>query len=318
MAMLAMGRGSLVLVAVFVLVIALVPWFVPSFVAFELAYAGAYAIAVLGLVILTGYNGQISLGHGAFMAIGGYTIAILARSAGLAPELSLIVAAVASTLVGALVGLVALRLAGAYLALATFSFAVAVAPLIKRFGSVTGGSQGITIPSAQPPPVLAHLVDGERWLYIETWLIAGVLFVFTYFVLRGRVGRALRALRDNEIAAVSFGIDPVRFKTLAFAWSAAYAGIAGGLLAMATAYVSPDTYSLQLSISLVIGVVLGGIDLLWGAVIGGFVIEFLPLWAATINTAASGIIYGIALILVMILAPGGIAGVLRRFRRSHT
>lgn len=313
-----MGRGPFFLVAAFALVVAIVPWFVPSFIAFELAYAGAYAIAVLGLVILTGYNGQISLGHGAFMAIGGYTIAILAKTAGLAPELSIVVAAVASTLVGALVGLVALRLAGAYLALATYALAVAVAPLIKRYGSITGGSQGITIPSVQAPPLLAHAIDGERWLYVETWLIAGALFVFTWFILRGRVGRALRALRDNEIAAVSFGIDPVRFKTLAFAWSACYAGIAGALIAMATAYVSPDTYSLQLSVSLVIGVVLGGIDLLWGAVIGGFIIEFLPLWAQQINTAASGIIYGLALILVMLLAPGGIAGVLRRFRRSHS
>lgn len=313
-----MQRGSLVTVAVVAIVIALVPWFVPSFLAFELTYAGAYAIAILGLVVLTGFNGQISLGHGAFMAIGGYAIAIAAQNAGLPPELSIFLAAVLSALIGALVGLVALRLAGAYLALATFALAVAVPPLIKRFGSITGGSQGITLPAAHPPAALAHVFNGERWLYLETWLLVGVLFALTWFVLRGRVGRALRALRDNEIAAVSFGINPVRFKSLAFAWSAAYAGIAGALIAVATAYVSPDTYSLQLSLALVIGVVLGGLDTLWGAMIGGFVVEFLPLWAQTINTAASSLIYGIALILVMVLMPGGVAGAIARGIRSLT
>jgi branched-chain amino acid transport system permease protein len=202
------------------------------------------------------------------------------------------------------------------LALATFALAVSVSPVIKRFSTLTGGTNGITIPSVHAPAALASIFDSERWLYVETWVLVAVLFAVTWFVLRGRVGRALRALRDNEIAAISFGVNPVLFKSLAFAWSAAYAGIAGGLIAVATAYVSPDTYSLQLSIALVIGVVLGGIDTLWGALIGGFVIEFLPLWAQTISTSASAIIYGIALILVMILMPGGIAGAIRRYRRS--
>ncbi len=311
-----MSRTSVIVLAVVTLALAVAPWVVPGFVAFELAYAGAYAIAILGLVVLTGFNGQISLGHGAFMAIGGYTIAIVAQHAGLPPELSIVLAAVLSALIGGVVGLVAMRLEGAYLALATFALAVAVSPVIKRFSGLTGGTNGITLPSVHPPAALAHVVDGERWLYFETWCVAAVLFALTWFVLRGRVGRALRALRDNEIAAISFGINPVFFKSLAFSWSAAYAGIAGALVAVATAYVSPDTYALQLSISLVIGVVLGGIDTLWGALIGGFVIEFLPLWAQTISTSASAIIYGIALILVMILMPGGIAGAIRRLRRS--
>jgi branched-chain amino acid transport system permease protein len=122
----------------------------------------------------------------------------------------------------------------------------------------------------------------------------------------------MRALRDHEIAAVSFGIDPVRYKSLAFGWSAAYAGIAGALLALLTSYVSPDTYSLQLSITLLIGAVLGGLGTLWGAIVGGIVIEFLPLWAQSINPAATSIVYGIALIAVMIAMPAGIAGTLTR------
>jgi branched-chain amino acid transport system permease protein len=310
-----MKRAILALV---LLALAVVPWFVPSFIAFQLAYAGAYAIAILGLVVLTGNNGQISLGHGAFMAIGGYTVAILSQNAGLAPEFSLVAAALICAAAGALVGIAALRLTGAYLALATFALAVAVPPLIKRFRSFTGGSQGISLSPAHAPALLAHAIDGERWLYVETWVIAGLLFAFTWWLLRGRTGRSLRALRDSEIAAASFGIDPVRYKMFAFSLSAAYAGVAGALIARATAYVSPDTYGLQLSIALVIGLVLGGLDTLWGALIGGLVVEFLPLWAQSINTAASSLIYGVLLILVMVLMPGGIAGALRTSRRSSS
>jgi branched-chain amino acid transport system permease protein len=306
----ALGTAIAFLVAA--LVIAIVPWFLPSYIAFELAYAGAYAIAILGLVILTGYNGQISLGHGAFMAIGGYTLAIAVSRAGWPPEAALPIAAVLCAIFGGFVGIVALRLSGAYLALATFALAVSVAPVLKRFKDWTGGAQGITFSAAHAPGALAGLLDSERWLYYEVWLIAGLIFAFTWFALRGRLGRALRALRDNEIAAVSFGIDPFVYKSLAFAWSAAYAGIAGVLIASATAYVSPDTYALQLSITLLIGAVLGGLVSLWGAVAGGVVVEFLPLWAQTISPAASSLIYGISLILVMIALPGGIAGAARR------
>jgi branched-chain amino acid transport system permease protein len=314
--------GTLIGFAVAAVVIAVAPWLVPPYIAFELAYAGAYAIAILGLIILTGFNGQISLGHGAFMAVGGYAVAIAATRAGWPPEVAIVLAAVLCAGFGAIVGVVALRLSGAYLALATYALAVSIAPILKRFRDETGGAQGMTFPAAHAPAALAAVLDSERWLYYEAWLIAGVLFAVTWFALQGKLGRALRALRDNEIAAVSFGINPFVYKTLAFAWSAAYAGIAGALLASATAYVSPDSYALQLSITLLIGAVLGGLGSLWGAVIGGIVVEFLPLWAQTINTAASSLVYGIALIVVMIAMPGGIAGGIRRVAntiiRPHT
>jgi len=305
-------RRSLLAFVVAVAVVAIAPWLVPPYIAFELAYAGAYAIAILGLVILTGWNGQISLGHGAFMAIGGYAVAIAATRAGWPPEAAMLVAAVVCAVFGGLVGIVALRLSGAYLALATFALAVSVAPTLKRFRDWTHGAQGLTFDAAHAPGPLAHVLDPERWLYYEAWLLVGILFAASWFALQGRLGRALRALRDNEIAAVSFGINPSTYKSLAFAWSAAYAGIAGGLIASATAYVSPDTYALQLSITLLIGAVLGGLGSMWGAIIGGLVVEFLPLWAQTINTAASSLIYGISLIVVMIAMPGGIAGAVRR------
>jgi branched-chain amino acid transport system permease protein len=304
--------------AAFALVAAVVPFVFPSYVAFELTYAGAYAIAILGLIILTGLNGQISLGHGAFMAVGGYTVAIAVTRAGWPPEAALLLAAALSALFGAVVGVIALRLSDVYLALATFALAVSVPPLLKRFREFTGGAQGITFTAAHAPGPLAHALDSERWLYYETWSIAGVIFALTWFVLQGRIGRALRALRDNEIAAVSFGINPFVYKSLAFAWSAAYAGIAGALVASATAYVSPDSYTLQLSITLLIGAVLGGLGTMWGAVVGGLVIEFLPLWAQTISTAAASLIYGISLIVVMLLNPGGIVGGLARVANTIT
>ena len=297
-------RGVLPVLVIVVLVAAL-PWLLPSFLTFQCAFAGAYAIAILGLIVLTGANGQVSLGHGAFMAAGGYLLAILARSAGWPPELALPAAGLVGFALGGGVGLVALRLTGAYLALATFALAVAVPPLIKRFAWITGGAQGVTL----------AFVRDSKVLYLESWSMLALLLLLTAWLLRGRVGRSLRALRDNEIAAISFGIDPVRYKAFAFALSAAYAGIAGALLATATAYVSPDTFGLQLSLTLLIGAVIGGLDSLWGAMLGGLVIEFLPLLAQTVNVAASSLVYGIALILVTILVPGGIAGALRTIRR---
>ena len=293
------------------------PLVLPSYVAFEFAYAGAYAIAILGLIVLTGYNAQISLGHGAFVAIGGYTVAIAAQRAGFPLWPSVVLAGIICGLFGIIVGVVTVRLTGSYLALATFALAVAVPPTLKRFGSLTGGSQGMTLPAPAMPSPLSSALTAERLLYYLTWAIFALLCALTWYLLSGRFGRALRGLRDNEAAAVSFGIDPLRYKSLAFGWSAAYAGTAGALLALLTAYVSPDAYPLQLSITLLIGAVLGGLKTLWGAIVGGMVVEFLPLWAQSINPAASSIIYGLALVAVMIAMPAGIAGTLGGLRGPH-
>ena len=299
-------------VAVVAIVIAVLPRFVPAYTAFELTYVGAYAIAILGLVVLTGMSGQISLGHGAFLAIGGYTVAILAHNLGVPYWVSIPLAAIACGAFGVLIGLVALRLEGVYLALATFSLAVATPSILKHFTSLTGGVGGLQLPSFGAPAAFEEAVTPERWLYYATWIIVAITFLATSLLLAGSVGRSLRALRDNEIAAVSFGVNPYFYKTLAFGWSAALAGVGGAIVAIATAYISPDIFGLTLSITLLVGAVLGGIDSLWGALVGGFVIEFLPLWAQNISPAAPSVVYGIALILVMIFMPGGIVGTLRR------
>jgi branched-chain amino acid transport system permease protein len=301
--------------AVVAVLVAIAPLFLPSYAAFELTYVAAYAIAILGLMILTGYNGQISLGHGAFVAAGGYTLAILASHFGVPMWCTIPIAAVICAITGVLIGLAALRLEGAYLALSTFALAVSVPSLLKRFSSFTGGNGGLVLSPFVPPPFM-HGMDPERALYYCVWALTGVIFIVTAALLRGKLGRSLRALRDNHTAAVSFGINPYYYKTLAFAWSAAYAGVAGALIAIATAYVSPDVYSLTLSTTLLIGLVLGGIDTMWGALVGGAIVEFLPLWAQKINSGAPAIVQGVALIVVMLLMPGGIAGtVMRAIRR---
>jgi len=293
-------------VALVGLALALAPRFIPSYNAFELTYVAAYAIGILGLIVLTGASGQISLGHGAFFAIGGYAAALMAVKLGLPYWLSIPLAALSSAAVGAGLGLIALRLEGIYLALATFALAVATPSTLKHFKALTGGSQGVALPPLGVPGMLHAIVTPEQWLYYVTWTLAGLLFGVTSLALRGRIGRALYAIRDNPIAAASFGVNPHSYKTLAFAWSAAYAGIAGALVAIATAFASPDTYGVALSLALVTGAVLGGLDTLWGALIGGFIVEFLPLYAQKLNPAAPSVIYGVALVLVTIFLPGGI------------
>jgi branched-chain amino acid transport system permease protein len=301
-------------VGIAIIVIAMLPWIVPSFVVFDLIYVAAYAIAILGLIILTGMNGQISLGHGAFMALGGYVVAVLAHNAGWPYWAAVPVAAVACGAFGLLIGLIALRLAGVYLALATFSLAVATPSLLKHYKSITGGFGGMSLDPVQQPAGVP--LDAQHWLYYVTWAVAGVAFLLSALLVRGKFGRALRALRDNPIAAVSFGVNPYYYKTLAFGWSAVLAGVAGAFYAIATAFVSPDTFSFALSITVLIGAVLGGVMTFWGALIGGVVIEFLPLLAQHVNAGAPGVVYGVTLILMMMFVPDGIAGGIARIARA--
>jgi branched-chain amino acid transport system permease protein len=301
-------------IAVAVAVIAALPWIVPSFMVFDLIYVGTFTIAILGLIVLTGMNGQISLGHGAFMALGGYVVAVLAHHAGWPYWAGVPLAAIASGAAGLLIGIIALRLAGVYLALATFSLAVATPSFLKHYKSITGGFGGLSLDAVKAPSWIP--MDGQHWLYYVTWSVAGLSFALSALLVRGKFGRALRALRDNPLAAVSFGVNPYLYKTLAFGWSAVLAGAAGGFYAMTTAFVSPDSFTSALSITLLIGAVLGGITTFWGAIVGGIVVEFLPLVAQQINAGAPGVVYGVTLILVMMFVPDGIVGgVVRIVRR---
>ncbi len=277
---------------------------------YELARTGMYLIAILGLNVLTGYTGQISLGHGAFMAIGGYTTGVIVFHTSLAGIWTIPLAALVAGLVGFLFGFPALRLSGVYLALATFALAVAVPPILKRFDGLTGGSGGLTLDLLEAPFGLD--IRPARWIYYLTLGLALLLFGLTWLLLRGRTGRAFRAVRDSEVAAASSGVNLAAYKTLAFGLSAAYAGIAGSLLVIDTAYISPDTFPVSLSILLLTGLVVGGLGALSGLVVGALFVEFLPIWAQDVSQQAPSVIYGVVLIAVIFLLPGGASSLLRR------
>jgi branched-chain amino acid transport system permease protein len=329
--------------AAFAVFVSVLPSFISDFKAQQYAYVGIYLIALLGLNILTGYTGQISLGHGAFMAIGGYTSAILMAgneqfggsiAGGLKDVWTIPIAGLVAGLVGLLFGLPALRLSGLYLALATFAIALAMPSAVKRFEEFTGGSSGINlfgIPeltgSISSVTILGRELTFNDWLYYLSWTIALAAFAVAWLIIRGRTGRAFRAVRDSETAAVSSGVSLARYKTLAFGISAAYAGVAGSLFAIANTFVNPDTFPVALSIFLLIGIVVGGLGGLSGLVFGAIFIYFLPLWAQgqdlgsllpnavieeTQRPGGPAIVYGVVLILLMFLIPNGVAGLFRR------
>ena len=220
--------------------------------------------------MLTGYNGR-SAGHGAFMAIGAYT-RDPERELWVGP-LTIPIAGILTGLFGFAFGFPALRLSGVYLALATFGLAVSVPLVAKRFEGFTGGGQGKTV--ALPSSPIGGLSSNE-WISYLTWAIAGGMFALAWFLLRGNLGRAFRAVRDAPIAAISSGVSLARFKTLAFGIAAAYAGVAGALLTIAIAFVNPDTFPVSLSILLLTGAVVGGLGSLEGMLFGAVFIQFAP------------------------------------------
>ena len=297
------------------------PAFVSDFRAQQFAYVGIYLVALTGVNVLTGYTGQISLGHGAFMAIGGYTTAILMADHGVKDVATLPIAIVVAGVAGVLFGLPAARLSGLYLALATFAIAVATPAVIKRFEGFTGGGSGVNLfgipeltASLAPVTVLGFELNFNNWLYYLSWSVALVGNVVAWLLLRGRTGRAFRAVRDSETAAVSSGVDLTRTKVLAFGISAAYAGGAGALFAIATTFVNPDTFPVGLSIILLVGVVVAGLGSLAGLVAGAVFIQFLPLWSQNVSKSpgAPGVVYGVILILVVLALPGGVSGLVAR------
>jgi len=310
----------------------IVPFVASGFQTLEVAYALIFAMAILGLNVLTGFSGQISLGQGAFVAIGAFTTAIGVHTLHLPYPVTIPLAAVVCTVVGFAIGLGASRLEGIYLGLATFAFGVAVPDLLKKQTDLTGGVKGLSL-----PPVVSPIgaLNDDQFFYFLCLVIATALFVLTANVLGDRTGRAWRAVRDGELAAAAFGVNVGYYKTLAFALSAAWAGIAGSLYGLATGFVSSDAFPIQLSIALLVGAVVGGIGTIGGALIGGLLLEFLPIYSQQLllpvskdlANAAPGAVQGILLLIVLGLARGGVAGLLsdlyrrvfeQRFARTPT
>ena len=325
--------GALVVACLIVLWL---PHLISDFHTSQVAYVAIFTIALLGLNVLTGYTGQISLGHGAFMAIGGYVTATLVLHRGVKDLWTIPLAALLAGLVGLLFGLPALRLSGPYLALATFAVAVATPQVIKKLDDVkvhthalgvtgktglTGGSQGLQLfgspdltGAVSGVTVLGHHLTPFEWLYYLSWAIALVMFVAAWILTASPFGRAARAIRDSEVAAAASGVSSAFYKTLAFGISAFYAGVAGALYAMANTFVNPAAYPVTLSITLVIGLAVGGLGWLPGAVVGAAFVQYLPDLAqqVTKRPGAPSVVYGIVVIVVMLLLPSGLGGLLRR------
>jgi branched-chain amino acid transport system permease protein len=289
------------------------PLVVQNFTIFQLTMVMIYGLAILGLNLLTGFNGQFSLGHSAFYGIGAYTAAILmSGSPHLAYYWTLPCAGLVCFLVGIALGLPALRLQGLYLALATFALAVALPQLLKShlLENLTGGVQGIVIDKPDPPFGLP--IDADQWLYYFTFAVLLAMFAAAASLVRSRTGRAIMAIRDHPIAAAAMGINTARYKTLTFGVSALYTGIAGALGAIVVQFVAPDSFNFLLSVNFLVGLIVGGIGSIPGSLFGGVFVLFVPNLAEKVSTGLSGAVYGVILLLLIFLMPLGAAGFVRR------
>ena len=299
--------ASLIVLAV----LALCPFFLSGFTVFQLNLMLIYAIAIMGLNLLTGFNGQFSLGHGAFYAIGAYAAAILMDQYDVSYVWTLPVAGVICFVSGFLFGLPALRLEGVYLALATFALAVATPQMLKLslFEHWTGGVQGIVI--LKPDAPFGLPLSQDQWLYFFTLAVGLLLYWAARNLVTSRSGRAMMAIRDNPLAARSMGVNIALYKSLAFGVSALYTGMAGALGAIVIQFVAPDSFTFVLSVALLVGLVVGGVGWLPGAIIGGAFIVFVPNIAEEISKGLSGAMYGVMLILLIYLMPTGAGGLIR-------
>ncbi len=297
------GLAALVLLAV------TVPFFFGPFRVSQFTLALVYAVAVLGLNLLVGYSGQISLGHGAFFALGAYTCAILLDRTGVHYLLTIPAAALVCFAAGLALGLPALRLRGLYLALVTLAIAIATPVLLRRFDGLTGGSQGLSVP--QPTAPSWSGLEDDQFLYFLALVVAVPTFWFAANLVRRPVGRALIAIRDDETSAKTMGVNLASFKTRTFGLSAAYAGVAGSLFVFNNGFVAPESFSLVVSFSFLAAIVVGGLATVAGALFGALFIVFVPVWSSDVNDALSGVIYGAALITCMYVFRGGIMGLLR-------
>jgi branched-chain amino acid transport system permease protein len=324
-------RGRLAWLVVLLAVAAVAPIVLSNYHIFQATQIVVYAIAVLGFNLLTGFSGQISLGNGAFYALGAYISAILMTHFDVPYWATLPVAGAVCFGVGFLFGRAVTRLEGLYLALATFGLAIAMPQFLKldALEPWTGGSQGVVL--SKPASPLGGLVGDDRWLYYFCLAVAIALFAVAWNVMRGRTGRAMIALRDHPIAAGTMGIHVPSYKARVFGVSAMYTGVAGALSALVAGFVAPDSFTFLVSIAFLIGGVVGGVASIFGSLFGAAFIELVPdltkqvselwpswHWLADVQWPA----YGVLLIVTMMVMPGGLAGLvysvqLRIAQRAH-
>jgi branched-chain amino acid transport system permease protein len=310
--------SPLLVVGVGAVLVVVLTYVLPPFRNYQLATIGAYLCVTAGLTVLTGLNGQLSLGHGALMATGAYTFALMQNRFTLLIA-GIVAAVVVTTLAGAVIGLAAARLRGPYLAGLTLAVAVVVPSIASTFDGTFNSDQGLTV-ALEPPPEAITVEQWQAWL---CWAGALVTTLLLAYLVRGRFGRDLRAVRDDETAAKLAGVGVARTQVLAFVVSAACAGLSGALFAVLAQSVSPGAFPITLSLFLVMAIVIGGLGRLTGALIGAVLLVVLPSAAQSIAEGAGSqrlegnlalTFFGVVLVAVMLAAPGGLAAI--RFRKK--
>jgi branched-chain amino acid transport system permease protein len=304
------SRTTLAAAAVFVvvtIVLIVLPHMMSDFHVNEAAQVGVYFIAILSLNLVLGFAGQLSLGQGALMLVGAYTTGLLNLVDHWTILETLPVSFLLSFVIGGLLGLPALRLTGIYLALVTFAFAFAMPQLPLKYSDFFRGADGV-----------GFAAKSDHWAYDVTWILAGAMFIGVWLVLRGRTGRAFRAIRDSETAATSSGVSLPIYKVLSFALSGGIAGIAGSMFAVANnSFISPGAFTVTLSLTILIGAALGGLGSLWGMLFGAVFVGVLPNVSSSVPVIGSqhgrDVGYALIVILFMFVIPDGFAGFLRKF-----
>ena len=306
-----MPRQTLAIAAL-VVAVALVPLFVRSDYILTLCIlSGIYAIAVMGLGILLGFAGQMSLAQAAFFGIGAYTSGVLTTHLGWPVWPSMAAAVVLSALIGLVVGYPCLRLSGHYLALATIGFGIITQLVLINWKDVTNGSDGLTgIPAPQVGPWTLESYGSYYYVVLVAVLLCAYI---AWRIKTTRVGRALEAIRENEIAARATGIDATRYKITAFVLAGAYAGLAGSLLAHSIKFVSPDSYSFDQSVVFLVMLILGGSSSIGGAILGAILLTFLPEVLRPLKSSYI-MVYGAAVIVMIVYMPRGLMGLLQAVR----
>ncbi len=288
-----------------VIILYLLPPFLGKYTVFLLSLLSIYALVALGLNLLMGYTGQIAAGHAGFLAIGAYFTAIVSEQAAWLPcPVILLLAGIFTGIIGFLLGIPILRLKGFYIAMATLAFGVVVSEVILQWSSITGGDDGFNVPTAA---IAGFAFDTDYKLYYLIVTVTAALTLLARNLVNGYIGRAFIALRESEIAAQTIGIDLAKYKTVAFAISAFYTGVAGGLFAYLITFLSPDAFTLELSMDFIAMIVIGGMASILGSIIGAVILTGIQQVLAGLLDLQI-LIFGLSLIVFMIFMPRGISG----------
>jgi len=299
-------------IAIFALFIILFPWiarFIPGIGHYPdlMIFAGIYCLMTIGLSLLMGYAGQISLGQAAFFGIGAYVSGILTATYGLNPWLGMVIGMIVAALVAVIVGVPSLKLHGHYLAMATLAFGIIVFIIFNEEVELTGGPDGMTgIPVLS---LFGFAFDSLEKYYYLVWVFVFAAFIFTINLIQSRSGRALRAIHASQAASNAMGINVPRFKIMVFVYSAILAALAGSLYAHYLNFINPTTFDLFFSIKLLIMIALGGMHEIWGAIIGAFLVTFLSFEWLHFFEEFEVIVYGFILLVVTIFLPHGLVGI---------